>query len=100
MAEATINGQNLYLVTGEQLTKLVQETAEKTREAVEKELKNYNDYGASIWTVKEVADMFHVEARTVNNWIRNGILKTMKLGNIVRIDGREIVRVREQYMRK
>ena len=94
-----INGQALYMLTGEQILQIAQDAAQKASDAVRKELKNYNEYGASIWTVKEVADMFHVDPRTINNWIRAGIIKTMKLGSIVRIDGREIVRVREQYAR-
>lgn len=94
-----INGQALYMLTGEQLIQVAQDAAQKATDAVRKELKDYRDYGSGIWSVKEVADMFHVDPRTINNWIRHGIIKTMKLGSIVRIDGREIVRMREQYAR-
>lgn len=94
-----LNGQSLYMLTGEQITQIAEDAAKKASDAVRKELKDYRDYGSGIWSVKDVADMFQVDPRTVNNWIRAGILKTMKLGNIVRIDGREIIRMREMYAR-
>lgn len=95
-----LDGQSLYMLTGEQITQIAEDAAKKASDAVRKELKDYRDYGSGIWSIKEVADIFHVDPRTVNNWIRGGILKTMKLGNIIRIDGREIIRVREMYARQ
>ena len=39
-----INGQALYMLTGEQILQIAQDAAQKASDAVRKELKNYNEY--------------------------------------------------------
>lgn len=43
------------------------------------------------WTVKQVAHAFQVTDETVRNWINEGLLKALKLGNEWRILNDDLV---------
>lgn len=51
-------------------------------------------------TIKETADIFNVHWQTVRNMIKRGELKSVKIGNGVRISEEEIERVRNGEPRK
>lgn len=46
-----------------------------------------------LYTVKEVAAMFRVNAATVRNWIRKGQIQAMKIGGSTRIPASELARI-------
>ena len=71
-----LNGQSLYMLTGEQITQIAEDAAKKASDAVRKELKDYRDYGSGIWSIKEVADIFHVDPRTPNSLLPFSCINT------------------------
>lgn len=51
--------------------------------------------GEAMNTVKEVAEIFKVTTRTVQSWIANGKIKSIKIGGVVRISSDEIERIKK-----
>lgn len=45
--------------------------------------------------VKEVAKLFSVSERTVWNWVRTNKIKSIKIGNVVRIPDEEIQKLKK-----
>ena len=50
---------------------------------------------SSLLSVKEVAMELGISPKTVYKYIRQGLLKTVKLPNVVRIDPRELQRIKD-----
>ena len=48
-----------------------------------------------MFTIQEVADMFHVTRKTVYNWINAGRLRAMRVGGTLRVDQAEIDRIKQ-----
>jgi excisionase family DNA binding protein len=48
-----------------------------------------------LFTIAEVADYFHVDERTIRNWIRDGKIRAVRVGGIVRIRESEVTRLVE-----
>lgn len=45
-------------------------------------------------TKKELCEIFKVSIGTVNNWIKNGTIKAVKIGKVVRIPDEEVERLK------
>lgn len=45
-------------------------------------------------TKKELCEIFKVSIGTVNNWIKNGKIKAVKIGRAVRIPDEEVERLK------
>lgn len=45
-------------------------------------------------TIAEVAEIFGVHYNTIRNWIKNGEIKGVKIGNTIRIPDEEIERLK------
>jgi len=41
-------------------------------------------------TAKEVGDLVKVSAKTVNRWRRDGLLRGIKIGNVVRFNRQDV----------
>ena len=50
--------------------------------------------GDSMKTIKETAKIFGVHWQTIRNWIRDGIIKAVKIERTVRIPDEEIERLK------
>ena len=50
--------------------------------------------GDSMKTIKETAKIFGVHCQTIRNWIRDGIIKAVKIERTVRIPDEEIERLK------
>lgn len=52
----------------------------------------------TLWTTQQVADAFQVTSETIRNWIGEGKLKAVKLGNEWRIPNSDLATfTRERY---
>lgn len=60
-------------------------------------IKMYNNIkgGEQMKTKKEVCEFFKVSIGTVNNWIKQGKIKAVKIGRSVRIPEEEIERLKK-----
>ena len=38
-----------------------------------------------LWTISEVAEYLKVKVDTVNKWVQRGLIKSIKVGGVVRI---------------
>lgn len=45
-------------------------------------------------SIQEVATIFNVHYQTIRNWINDGTIKAVKIGNTVRIPDEEIERIK------
>lgn len=45
-------------------------------------------------TMQETADIFNVHYQTIRNWIKEGIIKPIRINNVIRISDEEIERVK------
>lgn len=96
-----VSGKSLYIVTGEQLNTFAQQCAETAVQRAEMAWKRQHDEMFDpVFTKQHVADIFDVNVRTIDNWIDSGIIDPTKIGSVVRIDGNEIVRLKQDYKRK
>lgn len=43
-----------------------------------------------LYSLDDVADLFHVSKATIRRWIREGMLETIKIGRTVRIKSEEV----------
>ncbi len=41
-------------------------------------------------TARDVGDMLKVSAKTINRWRRDGLLRGVKIGNVVRFDWQDV----------
>lgn len=97
-----INSANaLYIVTGEQLHAFGQQCANTAVAQAESVWQRTHDaMFEPLFDKKHVADIFGVDARTIDNWIDLGIIDPTKIGGVVRFDGEEIVRIKRIFKRK
>lgn len=56
---------------------------------------NYNQGGEQMKTKNDVCEIFKVSLGTVNNWIKQGKIKVVKIGRSVRISEEEIERLKK-----
>ncbi|GAA4289846.1 helix-turn-helix domain-containing protein [Aestuariibaculum suncheonense] len=82
---------NVYGVTPEVLVEMinagVKVELEKTKAQLKEELKQeINKETSKLLTRKEAADYLKVSMVTLNNWAKHGILKPLKIGNLVRYE--------------
>ena len=47
-----------------------------------------------MFTIQEVADIFHVTRKTVYNWINAGRMKVIRVGGILRVQKSEVERIK------
>lgn len=48
-----------------------------------------------MYTLNEVAKIFHVTRQTIYNWISAGRIKVVKIGGVVRVSEEEVERVKQ-----
>lgn len=53
-----------------------------------------------MFTIQEVADMFHVTRKTVYNWINAGRIKVIRIGGVLRIQKSEVERIQRGDVEK
>lgn len=53
-----------------------------------------------MFTIQEVADMFHVTRKTVYNWINAGRIKVIRIGGVLRIQKSEVERIQHGDVEK
>ena len=88
----------VYVVTGEQLHQFGNECANVAVQRAVQQLNSKIEYlHGRMFDKRDVADMFNVTLRTIDNWIKAGIVHTTTIGNVVRIDGDEINRIKTNY---
>ena len=47
-----------------------------------------------MFTIQEVADMFHVTRKTVYNWITAGRIRVIRVGGVLRVERSEVDRIK------
>ena len=47
-----------------------------------------------MYTIQEVADIFHVSYGTAYSWVTSGRIKSVKIGGIIRISEEEVERIK------
>jgi excisionase family DNA binding protein len=53
-----------------------------------------------MFTIQEVADMFHVTRKTVYNWINAGRVRIIRIGGVLRIEQSEVDRIKRGKINK
>jgi excisionase family DNA binding protein len=53
-----------------------------------------------MFTIQEVADMFHVTRKTVYNWINAGRVRIIRIGGVLRIEQSEVDRIKRGEINK
>ena len=93
-----ISGQSLYIVNGDQLKEFGKQCANVAVEHAQHVWQQQHDAQFDpVFTKKKVADMFDVDVRTIEAWIAKKIIRPTKIGGVIRIDGNEIVRIKQMY---
>ena len=64
----------LIMMSGEQLSKLIEDVTANTRRIVEEQ------YQPKYFTVEQMMEIFHVSKSTVYNWSKSGDLTSYKVG--------------------
>ena len=91
----------MYMLTSEQLHTFGMECANMAVQSIKDVLQRHMDTQIEpLYTKKDVAKIFNVSARTIDNWIAEGIFRTTNIGAAVRIDRDEVVRVKELFKKK
>ena len=47
-----------------------------------------------MFTIQEVADMFHVTRKTIYNWKNAGRVRVIRIGGVLRIEQSEVDRIK------
>ena len=97
-----VNNANVwYFVNGEQLHAFGNQIAAITVARAEEAWKRQHDAMFDpMFDKSDIAGIFKVDARTIDNWIAKGIINPTKIVGVVRFDGEEIVRVKDFFKRK
>jgi len=53
-----------------------------------------------MFTIQEVADLFHVTRKTIYNWINAGRVRVIRIGGVLRIEQSEVDRIKRGEINK
>lgn len=91
----------VYMLTNEQLQSFGQQCADKAVQRIKDMLRRHSEMQVEpLYRKSEVAKIFGVNTRTIDNWIASGIINPTRIGAVTRIDRNEIVRIKENFTLK
>lgn len=101
MTPVSNSPNTFYMLTDEQLNAFGQQCADIAVQSIKEMLRQHSEMQIRpLYKKSEVAKIFNVSARTIDNWIAEGIFQTTNIGAAVRIDRDEVVRVKELFKKK
>lgn len=88
----------LYMLTGEQLCNFGQQCADMAVNSIREMLRQHSAMQIKpLYKKSEVAQIFSVTSRTIDNWIDEGIILPTRIGAAVRIEHEEVLRVKDLF---
>lgn len=98
MTPVSNSPNTFYMLTGEQLNAFGQQCADIAVQNIKEMLRQHSEMQIRpLYKKSEVAKIFKVTPRTIDNWIDNEIILPIRIGAAVRIDHAEVLRVKELF---
>jgi hypothetical protein len=90
-----------YMLSGEQLCAYGQQCADIAVQRIKEVLRQHSEMQIKpLYKKSDVAKIFGVTPRTIDNWIDDGIILPTRIGAIVRIEHEEVLRLKQLFKTK